>query len=65
MISVPNLIFNSSGYAELKGHKVQLRGYLILRKYIAIHWVFLFATSEKLEVAEEKILVSGEYKYLF
>jgi len=28
MISVHNLNFNSSGYAELKGHKVQLSGYL-------------------------------------
>ena len=36
MISVPNLTFNSSGYAELKGHKVQLCGYLVLRKYKAI-----------------------------
>jgi hypothetical protein len=35
MISVPNLTFNSSGYAELKGHKVQLSGYLVLRKYKA------------------------------
>ena len=28
MISVHNLIFNSSINAEFKGHKVQLRGYL-------------------------------------
>ena len=28
MISVHNLIFNSSGYSEFKDHKVQLRGYL-------------------------------------
>ena len=35
MISVPHLTFNSSGYAEFKGHKVQLSGYLVPRKYKA------------------------------
>jgi hypothetical protein len=35
MISAHNLNFNSSGYAELKGHKVQLSGYLGLSKHKA------------------------------